>query len=361
MAAKQKKRRKPKKRIFYPLYWSIVILCAAVIVLLLRGLWKIMEDYEASMPKYVAQEVEKIFTERDFETLYRHDDLTLCKDEGMEAYISYMERLTAGYDITCQEKFSADSNEKVYQVKYGNHKLAVFTLCKSGEVSKYGNKLWMLKEIRSSVIQPQSYRITVPEDSVVYADGQPLGEDEIVERGIEVSDGYLPDGYEHTLWQTYSVTRCLSYPQFEVKDSRGRMQRIIPGESDSLSVIVNYDDEMRGEAEEDVAAAAKAFAMFTSGDRTVRQVMEYVGKDSKAAKYIAGFDDSWVIPHKAVEFHNLRTEHYVQYDSNTFSCDVYFDYHIVYRSGTEVYPTGYTFFFTEQDGKWVIFDFTTAD
>ncbi len=361
--SKKHNRKKARSYIFYPVYWCMVLLCLGAIALMMRVLWDNMADYEASMPKYVAQEVEKIFTERDFETMYEYDsEAYLAGSEGKQAYVEYMNRLTAGYEISCKEHFSVNPDEKIYQVKFGANKLATYTLHKSGEKSKFGNVLWELKGIETSVITTQEYRITAPESSSVYADGQLLDDSHVVERGLELTEGYLPEGYEHDKWQTYSVKRCFSVPRFEVKDTKGRTQAFMPDEEGRLTAVINYDDEiLRPEVEETVVKVAKAFAMFTSDDYHTENLLRLVMPDSKAAEYIMGFDGDWFTAHREVHFLNMRTEKYVQYSENMFSCEVYFDYKIDYdRERSETYPTGYKFFFEKQNDTWLLFDFTTA-
>lgn len=328
----------------------------------MRELWASMADYEASMPKYVAQEVEKLFTERDFGTIYEYDDVSSCSAEGKEAYIEYMENLTFGQEIVCTESFSSDKDEKIYQVKFGQNKLGAFTLCKSGLKSDRGNELWRLKEIKTSVIEPKAYRITVPETSVVYADGVLLGENDVVETGIALSDGYCPENLEQAEWRTYSVERCFRIPDFDVTDAKGRSQIIVPNDDGQLVAKLNYDDaQMKGELEEYVVKVAQVFARFTSDDASTSAIMKFIKNDTKAAKYISGFDGGWFLAHKSVDFENMRTEKYISYNETTFSCNVYFDYIIRYKKTTEVYPTGYSFFFEKAGDYWLLFDFSIVD
>ena len=361
MAAKRKKRRKASGRIFYPIYLSFVLITIAAILLMMRVLWDNMEDYEASMPKYVAQEVDTIFKYKDFATMYEYDDVSGFEEEGREAYIEYMDILTHGQEITTQEAFSPVSDEKVYKIMVGDTKLGTYTLCKSGEKTPFGNDLWKLKGIQTSVIDRNSYLITAPEGSSVYADGRLLGADEMIESGLELTSEYLPEGIERTKWCTYSVERCFSIPAFKVEDSKGRGQKLMPNENGRLTAQVNFDDdELKEAVEERVIKTARAFSQFTSDDCSTTTVMRYIKEDTNAARYIYGFDGGWFMPHRGFEYENMRTERYVRHDENTFSCNVYFDYISEYRKTTEVYPTAYTFFFEKQGDEWLLFDFTVA-
>ena len=126
-------------------------------------------------------------------------------------------------------------------------------------------------------------------------------------------------------------------------------------------MLVNYDDdEMRGEVEEYVMKVAQVYARFTSDDASTSAIMKYVKEDTNASSYIYRFDGGWFLEHRSVDFENMRTENYVMYDEDTFSCNIYFDYIINYKRTTEVYPTGYTFFFEKQGDYWLLFDFTIA-
>ncbi len=361
MAAKKKKHRKQPGYVFYPMYWCYVLLFIGAIALMMRVLWDNMEDYEGSMPKYVAQEVDQIFLSRDFSTIYDYDDVAICEAEGKQAYIEYMTRLTDGFVMSCREKYSSNPEEKVYQVLFGENKLGTYTLCKSGELTEYGNEKWMLKEIRTNVIESSDYLITVPENSIVYADGQPLDAAFIVESGLNLTDDYLPEGYEFPKWCTYSVARCFRVPEFRVLDSKGREQRALPNSEGRLTVQMNYDDnELRAGVEERIFKVARALSMYTSDDVDRDAIMDYVLPQSKAHTYIRGFDGGWFMPHRDVEFLNMRTDKYMSLDDETFACNVYYDYKVIYRETSELYPTAYTFFFKKDDnGDWMMFDFTT--
>lgn len=359
MATKKKKRKK-SGRVFYPVYCCFVVVSIAAIGLVMRHLWGVMADYEASMPKYVAQEVEKMFTERNFAALYQYDRLSGSGAEGEAAYVNYLNVLTQGQEITCNEVFSTEEDEKRYQVKSGGKPLGYFTLCKSGAKSAGGNDLWTLKSAGTSVIQSRTYLLTAPETSSVYADDALLGADSVVESGIVRSTAYLPEGFEHEKWCTYSVERCFGVPRFRAVDEDGREQTLLPDENGRLTAQLNpsSDDAMRGEVEEYVCKVAKVFARFTSDDVSASTVLKYVKEDTKASRYIRGFDGGWFLGHRSVDFANMRTENYVRYDENTFSCDVRYDYIIQYKKTTETYPTAYTFFFTKQSDYWLLFDFT---
>ena len=361
MASKNKKRRGKSGIIFYPVYWMMVLLGCAAILLMMRVLWDNMADYEASMPKYVAQEVDEILTARDFAAMYDHDDTTLFAAEGKAAYVDYMQRLTSGQEITSRESYSANSDEKVYKIMAGEKKLGTYTLMKSGEKTEYGNDRWVLKEMRTSVIEPSAYRITAPESSSVYADGQLLDAAFIVESGLELTSGYLPEGFSHEKWCTYSVERCFSIPAFEVKDSKGRDQKFMPNAEGRLTAQLNSDDaEMKPLVEERVIKTARAFSQFTSDDCSSHTVLKFIKEDSKAENYIRGFDGGWFLDHRGFDYENMRTEEYTIHSETIFSCSVYFDYIIRYRKVTEVYPTAYTFFFEKVGDEWLMFDFTIA-
>lgn len=362
MAAKKRKHKKRSGRIFYPVYWGLVLLGAAAIVCMMRVVWDNMEDYEASMPKYVAENVGEILSSRNFSAMYDLDDTSLCASEGKEAYIAYMERMTSGRTITYRESFSADADEKMYQIRVGDSKMGYFKLGKSGEVSEYGNELWELKELRTNVITEQSYYITVPEDSLVYADGELLDDSFVVESDIVLEEEYLPEGLSQVEWCTYQVKRCFNVPEFDVLDSEGKVLVFAPDTEGRLTAQLNYDDDwLKDQVEERVVQAAKVFALFTSDDVSASQARSYTQLGSKARAYIRGFDGGWFMPHKDVQFENMTTERYIMREDGTFSCDVFFDYVIVYRETTETYPTGYTFFFVkdEEDDVWMIYDFVT--
>ena len=91
------KKKKKRAKLFYPIYFSVLIVVVAAIWYGCELLKPYLTDYEASNPKYAAEDAMRHFETADAETFYRyaqaaHPDLFAY--ESKEDYIAWMTDLT---------------------------------------------------------------------------------------------------------------------------------------------------------------------------------------------------------------------------------------------------------------------------
>ena len=150
------KSRKRKKSIwqstFYRVYFALVALALVAIAIGTVWLRGVLRDYESAQPKYVAQDVAKLFENADYETIYNVDTSAEQFRGGDETlYLDNLKQLTAGKRVEWTPAFSANKNERKYNVNLDGERFATFTLVPSGQTTSRGNTLWKLGSVTTLV------------------------------------------------------------------------------------------------------------------------------------------------------------------------------------------------------------------
>ena len=195
-------RKKKKKSIwrskFYRVYFVLVGLALVAIVVGTFWLRGVLADYESAQPKYVAQDVAKLFENADYESIYNYDTSAVQFEGGDKAlYLDNLKQLTAGKRVEWDTAFSTNKDERKYNVRLDGERFATFTLVPSGQTSAQGNRLWKLGYITTLVALQQATpepepeatpepevpevvytcRITAPAGYTVTVDGEALSAD----------------------------------------------------------------------------------------------------------------------------------------------------------------------------------------
>ena len=129
--------RKKKKSIwrstFYRVYFALVALALVAIVIGTLWLRGVLKDYESAQPKYVAGDVGRLFENADYEAIY-NVDTSAAQFEGDEAlYLDNLRQLTDGKRVEWTPAFSANKDERKYNVNLDGERFATFTLVPSGQ------------------------------------------------------------------------------------------------------------------------------------------------------------------------------------------------------------------------------------
>ena len=364
MAKKHSKNRKKKsifRSVFYRIYFCVILLCVAALCVGLNFLWKVMADYEATRPVYVAQDAMKLFEQGDYRSIYNLDTaVSILNREDASEYADYMQSYAQGKTVTWQEAFSGNDTEKKYSVRLDGEKFATFTLSTTGQKSKHNFDIWRLTSITTNVLTPVEYSITVPSDSSVTVNGQPLTESDAVETGIVTkSNGMLPEGLASPTMTKYAFTLCLGTPEISVTDAKGNAQQVNGDAQNGYFCDLPTDDSIRLAFEENIMHVAKKLANYTSEDLSKDRMVEYAAKNSPAMQYIRSFNNEWCPPHTSYDFRDMTTSNYYSYSEDCFSCEVTFQYVIHYKKADDnVYDTKYTLYFTKGKNGYELYNFS---
>ena len=365
MSTKKKSSRRRRQSFRFPYFYLFYFLLVAFVILFTGRatdyLHDYLQDYEDAQPEYAAEEAAKIFTERRFDELFQYEDQSVLGAESRDQYVSYMNELTAGKEISWREVRSSDPDVKRYVVSLGDAKMGEFTLGKTGQTNAHGFGLWGLQSVSTDVLASTSYQITAPSTSRVYVDGVQLTADQITDAGtpiLDVADN-LPEGLTAPTLCTYQFSRYFGVKEVRVFDPRNRDNAVTQLSPTQWTAEFNYDDALFGE---DVTARVIDVTKRLSECLSVKKydrkkLLEVLVKDSKAYRYVKAFDTDWFRDHKSHEFLDMQLSHFVSYSEDVFSVETHYDYKITYSGGTETYPTAYRLFFQNVKGTWYMFDF----
>lgn len=358
---RRKRRKKKGFPVFYTIYFLLIALAVFAVAFGMRYLKGYLAAYERSQPKYKAEEVAQTFLTRDFNTLFFYEDQSLFTDETQQQYVDYMNELTSGMSITYSSAVSGSEDVKKYTVKADSVTVGEFTLKKDGVPDEYGFEGWTLDTMKTTgVLRAETYRITAPEASTVYVDGQALSSDAVVESGLPLLETVeLPDGAQAPAACTYEFTRYFGIERVQVIDQYG-VENALTQNGNSYTAAFNYDDErLASDLEERVIEVVRRLSCFMSDDYSRSRLYKDLIEGSNAYVYVKAYDNDWIMSHKDYDFLNMTVDHYVSYSEDCFSVEARYDYKIIYRKADpEIYPTAYRLFFKRVKDVWYLFDFT---
>ena len=324
-----------------------------------------------------------MFENADYETIYDYDTSAQEIAEGdREFYIESMREIADGKQVTWAASYSSNDDEQLYNVLLNDEKFAEITLVPSGETTSHGNRLWTLGSVTTFVTLGEqevaeeaqeewveeaeavpvgtAYRITVPSDSTVTANGAALTADDISTAGISaVAEGLLPAGVTAPTLTEYTVYSETGAPQFSVTDRYGNAQEITESGENAWSCSLPDTPGLKEKYEEKVVPLAQQLARLSAKTISKDSMLKYCAKNSPARENINNFDDSTGKNKKPESFENIASSNYYQYSDTCFSCHVSFDYLSKFTAEvTKTYPTSYTLYFTQEDGNGKLYSFT---
>lgn len=354
------KKRKKKFYIFYPVYLMCLLVCVWYIFVFCQDITDKLTVYEASLPKYVAEDFAQMFMDRDFERIYSYQDPDQFVGEDAATYSAYLTELTRDGELSWSESYSSSEDEKVYVVLLDGRRLFEFRLARGSRKDANRYDTWSLSKVETLGITTSKYTVKAPADSTVYVGGNALTDADIIERDIAIEDEefLLNDDAKSPTMCVYQYEVCFTQPEVRVVDGKGRENQLTIDEYGNAEAAVNSEDEIKASAEERVVEIVKAFANFTSEDLSQYRMLKFVRKGTNGYDKIETFDNNWFGDHDGFAFENMSTDNYMTFSEDTFACDIRFDYVIEYDDADNVvYPTAYRFYFVYRNETWYLYDF----
>ena len=373
-----KKKKSILKSRFYRVYFAVVALLLIAIVagtLWLRG---VLADYESAQPVYVAEDVAKLFEEKDYQRIYELDTSAGQIAEGDKAfYLESMADITRGKTVAWSEAFSADKDERRYSVTLDGERFATFTLVPSGQTTPKGNRLWTLGEVTTLVTRrepdptpeptvpeatpepeepEQMYdcRLTAPAGYMVTLDGVRLNEGNVrVTYGQMFEEGFLPEDVQNPSMATYEFSTSTDAPNFVVTDENGEPVALTASteRERTWSCGLHEDEVLKDKYGASATKLGKTIAKFMSKDSSKRGIKALCLPGSPAEEIFSNLSNTFATPHSGASFRNESLTEFYRLSDECFTCRVSFDYVLKTKDGERVYPTAYTFCLLNKDGK----------
>ena len=362
----RKKRKSIWKSTFYRVYFALVALALVAIAVGTLWLRGVLRDYESAQPKYVAEDVGKLFENADYEAIYNVDTSAAQFAGGDETlYLDNLKQLTAGKRVEWTPAFSADKNERKYNVNLDGERFATFTLVPSGQTTARGNTLWKLGSVTTLVQLQQATptpepvatpepepavrytcRITVPEGYSVTVDGETLTADNATteEKALFEAD-FLPPGVKNPVLVEYLYDAATETPQVAVTDETGAPMTLeaVEGKDLTWSCPMKSDEAYSAQYGSAAIALAKQVAKFMNKDARKKAIERVCAKGSPAEDIFDNLSNTFATPHNGISFKDEAVSEFYVMADDCFTCRVSFDTVLKTEKGDAVYPTAYTF------------------
>lgn len=348
---------------FYRIYFALVILALVGIAIGTGWLRGRLKDYESAQPKYVAEDVARLFESSNYEALYELDTSARQFDGGDEAfYVDSMKALTEGKDVAWTEAFSANENVRRYNVTVDGERFATFTLVPSGKTTAKGNRLWKLDSVTTNVQlrepepeptpEPEApehaypCRITAPQGYAVTVDGELLTDQnaQLTEKTL-FEEGFLPEDVPNPVLIDYTLDLPTVTPQITAVDENGGAVEVLLSTDKALTWTcpLKENDSYRVQYSNAALALGRQVAKFTSQDAEKDGILKVCAKDSPASQIFENLSNTYYTRHSKVSFRNEEASDFYVLTENCFTCRVTFDFVLKTTQGDMVYPTVYTF------------------
>ena len=361
----RKKRKSIWKSTFYRVYFALVALALAAIAVGTVWLRGVLKDYESAQPKYVAEGVGKLFENADYEAIYNVDTSAAQFEGDAALYLDNLKELAAGKRVEWTPAFSANKDERKYNVNLDGERFATFTLVPSGQTTERGNTLWKLGSVTTLVELHQATptpepeatpepepavkytcRITVPAGYSVTVDGETLSADNAAteEKALFEAD-FLPPGVKNPVLVEYRYDAASETPQVAVSDETGAPMAVaaVEGKELTWSCPMKSDEVYSAQYGSAAIALAKQVAKFMNKDARKKAIERVCAKNSPAESIFDNLSNAYATPHSGISFKDeAGSEFYVMAD-DCFTCRVSFDTVLRTEKGDAVYPTAYTF------------------
>ncbi len=362
--------RKKKKSIwrstFYRVYFALVALALVAIVIGTLWLRGVLADYETAQPKYVAQDVAKLFENADYETIYGLDTSAAQFEGDRALYLENLNRLARGRRVEWTAAFSANRDERKYNVTLDGERFATFTLVPSGRTTAKGNTIWelgsvtTLVEVQQATPEPEpeatpepeepaevfTCRITAPKGYAVTVDGETLSADNATtsEKALFEAD-FLPPGVTNPALVEYLYDAATPNPEIQAADETGAPIPVeaVEGRELTWSCALKSDETYAQQYGDAAISLAKQVAKFMNKDARKKAIERACAKGSPAETIFDNLSNTYATPHNGISFKDEAVSEFYVLADDCFTCRVSFDTVLRTEKGDAVYPTAYTF------------------
>ena len=347
---------------FYTIFFLVLVGASYAVRHYLGVLKLVLADYEDSLFKYVAEDVfETYFKNPDFEFLLDTTEYAVSPAESKADLLRYVVDSIGDGEVTYKNVKTNLDGVKVYDVKKGSVKFAVFTLERLERRSEYGFELYGFGNVEFIYTPPPGLgvKVRVPERCTVYVNDLALGPEYVIQADIP-SDirVILPEGVRGIYYSIYEINGLIYEPTVFVFDEEGKENELrYDGSGRMYSADkITYSEEWKKRHEEYVIAAIQAYASFMTNDGPKAEAVKYFKRGTPLFTKLNGAETQWMMPHTGCYFTEVETGKFYAYDENTFSCTVGMKQVLVSGRNEEFEYVDVTIYLEKVDGVFLIYD-----
>ena len=349
--------------VFYTLFFFSILVFYIATYFGLRWFQGWLTQYELAQPTMKSQSVfASLFESGDWASLYDAAGFQDTLYESKDTFVSYMQDLTAGEQLTFVETSTGLSEDKKYLVNLGQERIASFTLVNQAD-SETEIPNWQLGKVELLLDRGESVRVTVPNGCTPSINAVPLDDGSIVKISSPKAVNYLPEGTKMPGMTTYEVTGLLSAPQVTATDETGGAVALTYDETVKTYTASVSQQPMDSELEQLALEAVETYALYMLKKAGAGDLSQYFLKGSDAYRAITDTERGFVQEAQSFEFVEESVTEYTVYTDNLFSARVSVTLNEYRSSGTvKESPISQTLFFEKQSsGKWMCYAMTAID
>lgn len=337
-----KKRRKGRIKIFSVFLLLITVAAAWGSYTVYNKLWAFLETYDDEPVKAIDTYIE-ILESEDFDRIFELNNIEPNEfnsfDEYKEKFIEMFGGNLSGlkYRLT-----GAEGESEEYEIYSGE------ILAQRVSITPDGGSFALKTE---KIDKPYELTVTVPKGATVTVNGVSLSDEYITEE-YEIDQYLSLDNHTPPTCQVYYVDGLLNPAKCEVS---------IEGQSTELKVY----NEQKIEAIYTVADAEKEafcqiaehtavqYAMYITQDINFGELAPLLAENSEFYRSIKGYTNEWYAEHEFT-YDNMSFGEVILHDSDHFSVDLSFTYHIVRPVRTYDYDVNYDMYFVKSGEEWLL-------
>lgn len=360
----------------FPYFYTVLALlvlvgvcCVAYGLNLLKS-W--MTDYEASRPKYVAENVfNQYFADLDVEAFIKEQDYTISPAEDFEDLVKYVQEQIGDGEIKYNEAASGSITGDVlkYVVSAGDYKFAQFTVVDSGEKTEYGNPIYVLGEYDFFyMVEHTSVKVVAPSDATVTVNGFELDSTYVVKTEETESCNHMPSKIMHNdnpvegiKYSTYYLDGLLyATDDITVTDKYGDPCKVEKNEDGVFVASINYNESVGEQFGATAMAFAQGYAKWAQACGGFGPISKLMDAKSSLYYKVQTLENYFVHSHSKCEFVDEKISEYYEYGDGVVSCRVSFTWNAVRHNGAQA--TEYidmTLYFHEVNGEYKIYHMLT--
>ena len=333
-----------------------LLIVAAVI------LWTVLDAYEITRPKHVAEEVfNKYFVSADIAGLLSAAGSSREKLESDDVINSAAKEILDSDSLKFFEVSSDDTSSK-YAVTENNNRIAYFTVTKTDEKGKYGFRYYKLSDAELFFAPYGNVMVRVPDGYSLVANGVSVGDGYITEKGIQ-SDSckYMPEGVDGVKYNEYKLSGLFAEPVLSAVSNDGQEVAVNLDKVNNVYVAdLAYDSALEAEMKDYIIKAASAYTAYMSNDARFSAVSKYLDSSSEIYERVRKSEVYWVRDHNGYKISNEKAFEFYKYAEGVFSCRVTLKETLTrpgYANHTE--NIDIVLYCRNVDGKTLIYDIVT--
>lgn len=347
-------------------FWGtlfVVVLCALILLIcIMTPLRSWLEQYEASRPEYVRDEIyAHLFEDPDWDLLYDLAGVECTVFEGKEAFIDYMDQMVGNQTLICRETSAGLSGDRKYVLTCGDQKIATFSIESDGDQFP----TWELSDVEVFFTPSESVTVIKSPDYTVYINGIPLDDSYTTVSTETVAESYLPEGVHSYRTEQQQINGLLFTPEVAVLDAYNNPLPVFYSpDTDIYYTQIPTSPEMTEEESALILEAAKANARFAIRAISTSELRQFFDPNSKA---YAELCDTVAIreSYKSYSFdeNSISITDFYRYSDDLFSVRVKLAMNVKIKtkeSFTHVIDTTY-FFSKSSNGHYLVTDRTDVD